>query len=625
MGLSLLCGTKISLWVCVVALFCAANRVTAQSSIFIPTHTNVLVPVGGEVQVQLGVTEVRSGQPVASGSDLEFVIVSSGRFGEVIEVRQLPRAGAKDAAILRYRHNGDRSSTRDVIQYFVVDQQTKKKVTSGTVLIQVALGQLEVEGNKSVDFGNVPLGTTKETSVVIRNTGTAVAAGRAVVEEPFLVGQPAEYEVPPRATFRLKVGYRPLQLGPAKAILRFTDNPELQIRLTGNGISSLALLGTDLLWLAVEGSESELLQRSFELRTQSEAGVQVEITGGGFLEVNPSRFFLRSGVPQKVIITGKMPAAGSYSGVFVVKAGVEEMRLPWRVEVWRRAILRPSVTKLTLPTTVNSRIIKEVEFCNEGEVPWIGNFYSDLPFEVVAAPRIIMPGQSATVHIALEGETLGRMTGKLTWSNAKGDTVMLLGNVYSPTTLVAEKPSSLESQTDGRSVFHGTVVQVPQGGGYLLEGDTVHTIPPERFFSKITWRQLSPTEVLLEWDADGLNNIPPLEVRMLQLVQGDNYRVVPKWIPLDNVFVAQGESGNFFARINNLTPGVGYGFSIWTKNGLGETGQPMSAKISVRTVGGRQQTDSGLTIWVVYFVVGLATIAWFWHLKRKEPPRQEWF
>jgi hypothetical protein len=352
----------------------------------------------------------------------------------------------------------------------------------------------------------------------------------------------------------------------------------------------------------------------------SGAGAQVEIAGGDFLSVEPSLFFLGSGPGRSVTVGGVVPKRGSYRGELVVRAGLEEARLPWQVEVWRDAMLRANASRLVLQTSVDRRDVREVEFCNEGELPWLGSFSAEDPFEVVAAPRVILPGQSGVVRVALRGESTGRVSGNLIWSGAEGRTVVLVGNVVSrPGAEVAVNAD----EEPGKGIFFphssvGTRVLIPEGGGFLLEGTQIHVIPPERFFRKVTWRQLSPTEVVLEWEPGDMKDVPFLEVRMLQLAQNEDYSVSPRWVPLDDVVVSKDAEGKFFARIDRLYPGVGFSFSVWSKGDMQAEGQPMSKSVSVKTFGRLVEYDNGLWFWVAFLGVGAVAAAWFHFLKKKQ-------
>ena len=606
-------------------LWCSVSFAVSQT--FIPASTSALVKVGGEVEVRLGVTELRGGEPVGSGRELDFVVVGGARAGQIVELRQLPRAGAKDAAILRYRHLGGRDVFRDVIRYIVVEKQSGTEVTSGTILIQVAVSRLEIAGNSIVDFGNVAVGSTAEADVVLRNSGTEVASGRVLIEKPFLIGDDEKYFVPSGGTARLKLGFSPTSVGEASRVMRFSDNPELEVKLQGVGVGALTVSASELHWLLVEGKQKDLPEKSFDLRMASGAGAQVEIQVGDFLKVEPQNFFLGTGPARRVRVTGKMPAAGSYSGELVIRAGFEQSRLPWCVEVWPDAALKPAVQSLVFQTRVESEAVKEVEFCNEGGLPWVGSFVAEPPFVVVAAPLVILPGQSAVVRLALRAKQPGRVSGNLTWGGKQGLSVVLSGNVTTrpDMTPVAEILQSPERENSSASNRVGRVALLPKGGGFLLEGEEIHVIPPERFFPKIHWRQLSPTEVILEWEAGNVVDLPPLEIRMLHLLQDKNYIISQCWMPLEDVIVHRDDDGKFFARIDRLYPGAGFSFSVWSKSGISKDSVPMSEKVVVFTRGIASDEGSDAWLWFAFGGICATAFLWFHFLRKKQSSNRRIF
>ncbi len=575
----------------------------AGAQTFLPSSTSATVRVGEEVEIRLGVTELRRGEMVTSGRELSFQITGGPRHGQILRLTQMPRSGAKDAAVLLYRHDGQRGALRDVIRYSVIEDASGREVTSGTVLVQIATSHLELVGDSAIDFGNTALGDTQQYFITIRNTGTDTATGRINVTDPFILSVPT-YNIPSGASRRFAVGFRPLRPGRWSAQISFSENPELLVPATGIGIGSLVVVSDDLFWAVALELEDRLPEREISVRLASGLGRDISLNIDGPLRAEPSQFYLPAGRSQIVRVGGAVPPVGTYNGTIKIDTGVETQQLDYTLIVLRRPLLVPSHSVISLRSPPPAHATKELMLCNTGEFPWIGTLSTEPPFRlsVGKVPFVVMPGEDYTVRVSLAPTEPGRFFQQIQSSAPMARAISLRADVMTLPVANQSRVSTVLSGTDTASLHSRVGRLLPIGASLIRHGGEYLVITEQMRVKNTQWQPRGDGQITIFWEDDNEKTIN-LQVRTIGLSQRKDGTVFSGWLPVHHGQISKDES-RWTAHIWGLTPGLNYQFTIWRQ--LKDGGEePASDPIQVTAPGLRYRSSNNFGLLIFFLILSI--------------------
>jgi len=96
----------------------------------------------------------------------------------------------------------------------------------------------------SLNFGYVPVGSTKDLTVTVKNAGGAALTGNATATAPFSIVSGASYDLAPDQNTVVTIRYQPTSKGSHSGRVAFTGGDGATVQVTGNprGLPWLMLL-----------------------------------------------------------------------------------------------------------------------------------------------------------------------------------------------------------------------------------------------------------------------------------------------------------------------------------------------------------------------------------------------
>ena len=86
----------------------------------------------------------------------------------------------------------------------------------------------------SLHFGHVPVGSTKDLTLLVKNTGGGILTGSATTSAPFSIASGDSYALYPGQSDVVTVRYQPTSPGPHTGTVVFTGGDGATVQVTGN-------------------------------------------------------------------------------------------------------------------------------------------------------------------------------------------------------------------------------------------------------------------------------------------------------------------------------------------------------------------------------------------------------
>ena len=85
----------------------------------------------------------------------------------------------------------------------------------------------------SLNFGYVPVGSTKDLTVTVKNAGGATLTGNATTTAPFSIASDGSYDLAPDQNKDVTIRYQPTSQGPHTGTVVFTGGDGATVQVTG--------------------------------------------------------------------------------------------------------------------------------------------------------------------------------------------------------------------------------------------------------------------------------------------------------------------------------------------------------------------------------------------------------
>jgi hypothetical protein len=344
-------------------------------------------------------------------------------------------------------------------------------------------GTLQIT-NESIEYGQVPLGSSETESFTIKNTGGTTVpltkskppTGGAFTATTTL---PEGTSIKPGESVTESVEFTPTSLGKATGVWAINGEKDT------NGLQEVKFSGEGVKPPSLSASTESLNLGSAPVGHELTGEVTFTNTGGTTLEVEavhpPTAPFAASKLPAKatklapgeaitVDVTFKSSTRGEFKGTLglTTQAGETNVALSAFAE---EPALTPSTSTLELGSTLlNTRLAKTVTFKNTGNTtleikstqpPAAPFTASKLP----AKGTKLAPGETITVEVGFESATAGPFTATLGLTTQAGETTIALSataevvprsELTASTKLLALGSTPVGSQLSGEVTFTNT-------------------------------------------------------------------------------------------------------------------------------------------------------------------------
>jgi hypothetical protein len=289
----------------------------------------------------------------------------------------------------------------------------------------------------SLDFGSVPVGSSRELSFTVTNTGSGTLTGNASVPAPFSIVAGSSFSLGERASTTVTVRFSPAATGLVSATVSFTSNGgNLTREVSGTGVEvgrpALSVTPASLDFGNVTVGESHYLAFTVTNTGIGTLEGRASLPAGPFSIVGRDSFSLRKDSSTVVIVRFRPAAAGLATATvaFTSNGGNLTREVSGTgVEVGRPTL---SVTPASLDigrVSVGSESLKLVfTVTNTGTGTLTGSATVAAPFRIVDGGLFsIEAGKSARVTVKFSPTEVGSANDVVTFTSNGGD---LTGGIW---------------------------------------------------------------------------------------------------------------------------------------------------------------------------------------------------
>jgi hypothetical protein len=466
-------------------------------------------------------------------SQLKFLIrsyPSKGRLGEI-------RLTGPKSAEVTYFHDG----TAEGSDGFTFAVQAIDSPVSAAAPITVSISEEppELSVVKSVSFGTIEVGTTREEEIILRNSGGGELEGEMEIPSPWSIVGSREYRLGRNQEGTVRIVCAPSEPEEYAGKLAFSHDARVTVDLTTNAISPFELSpAREVELISQEGETERSAEVTIGNRTTRDRTLQITVPAE---LVAPDQIVVPAGEEQRIALQTKPGFVGALETMMTLESAGFKQSLPVRVfALPPRLHIEPREGLDFGEIEPRQRYRGFLRVKNEGGSA--ARLQAKAPREVLLVPdpssAVLQPGETRVFEVAFEVSSSGSYRSEITIasSGAKSVTIPIVGSNLGPageakkisteTLAMQEKPSPSEDQVATEA---GPAVKKVR----ILKADS-------RVF-EVGWDRLEPEPVA--WI---------VQQRHLEMTSAGPPKTV--WRDLSNVrFFEQG--GLIGARFENLAPG----------------------------------------------------------------------
>lgn len=477
------------------------------------------VQTGGEVQFEL--RALFTARPGLFGGgvarETDFRLLVPPRFGSIQDLRQLPLAGDRDAAMAVYRHNGESGGLVDGAQFEVRDARDGSVLSKIVVTINILRAVLSVEPHGRLWLGECVVGDRSDGVIAFENKGGAALSFRVAAWRPFYVeGGPRDLYVGPGARVPVTFSFQPEEAGIFETPLILKPELVADYKIEAKAIEAVVLstnyLDFGMVQMGSEGPSGLRLQN----RSRSARDVEIQVSGP-FL-MGAARMRVPELGEMEVPVTYRPTTTGPAIGWLVMREGrsVQRCQLSGHARLGPiLAIEGERMRDLGVVTGLDGTVSHQVLLTNRGDVSWDG-LARGTPFFMPGLTSLhVEPSQSRAVGILYKPMAFGAHTG----------VVAFVGQTTVQVTLAASSvmPSAASPPP---SPTRYSAPPIPDRGA---TNDRPIDIPAAPSFSK------APESSLLSVSEFDLDKLPVFEPPNFRAAISGERRVIIEWDPLPDL------------------------------------------------------------------------------------------
>ncbi len=478
-------------------------------------------------------------------SQLKFLIrsyPSKGRLGEI-------RLTGQKSAEVTYFHDGSGEAGDSFT--FAVQAIDSPVSAAAPVTISITEEPPELSVVKSVDFGTLEVGTTREEEISLRNSGGGELEGEMEVPSPWRIVGSKEYHLGRNQEDTVRIVCEPSQPEEYDGKLVFSHDARVTVDLTTKAISPIELSPPGEIELISQESETS---RSAEVvignRTTRDRTLRITVPPE---LVAPEDIVLPTGGEQRIALQTKPGFLGALEARITLESEGFKQTFPVRVfALPPRLHVEPREGLDFGEIEPRRRYRGFLRIKNEGGSA--ARLQAKVPDEVLLVPdpssAVLQPGETRVFDVAFEVPSSGSYRSEITIapSGAKSVTVPIVGSqlpgagegkkisTETLTSAVRENPSSeaeVASETapavkevrllkaDNRVFEFGWDKPEPEPVAWIIQQrhlDITSAGPP-----KTVWRDLSNVRFFEQGDLIGarFENLAPGQMWFLRIVSLD--------------------------------------------------------------------------------------------------------
>jgi HYDIN/CFA65/VesB family protein len=358
-------------------------------------------------------------------SQLKFLIrsyPSKGRLGEI-------RLTGPKSAEVTYSHDGT-SEGGDSFT-FAVQAIDSPVSAAAPVTISISEEPPRLSVVKSVDFGTMEVGTTREAEITLRNSGGGELEGQMEVPPPWRIIGSKEYHLGRKQKDTVRVACAPSEPEEYAGKLAFSHDARVTVDLTAHAISPFELNPAREIELTSQNADP-LRSADLAVRNRTMRDRTLRITLPAELAA-PNSVVIRAGEEQKIALTTKPGFLGALETTLTLESEGFKQSLPVRV--------------FSLPPSLQIEPREGLDFGeieprrryrgflrvkNRGGSP--ARLQTKVPSEVLLVPdpssAVLQPGKTRVFEVAFEVSSQGSYRSEITISSngAKPVTIPIVAN-----------------------------------------------------------------------------------------------------------------------------------------------------------------------------------------------------
>jgi|GEM_PF-3820123 len=483
-------------------------------------------------------------------------------------LRSRPDYGTLSAATLEghgdvvvtYRHSGEKTQTQDHFSYAAKTNGGVSAAAEVTIIIDDPPSQLVVTSR--LDFGDVPVGESKEIELPLSNTGGAPARGTMDTDTPWQIRENPAYLVPggEKRTFHLI--FTPDHVGPVDGSISYSSDRASITEIYGRGVESYYLDSGTLRLQADDAKTAPSASVIVHNRLHDTLNLQITapspILAPASLQIPPLG-------TSTLSFSAPAGLSAPIDDFATVSDGTFNGRLHLLVSA-SPAVLSLDQTKLdfgAVPTPGSKSLTVGIK--NTGASAATVSAHIEKPFQLAASDQTfdLAPGASRSVTLTFAPTQEGVATATLTLSSSiQNLTATCTGEGQTPTPATTTVSSSIPTyDLEKAALAHPTPKEYAK-------------IAPVKSLTAI---KVNPTSVTLEWPVPS----PAPKAygfEQLLLVRDANKKLALEWQSLPNPDY-QIADGKATMRVTGLAP---LEFLVARVVAIDEQGRPTHPSPEVR-------------------------------------------
>jgi hypothetical protein len=358
-------------------------------------------------------------------SQLKFLIRSYPANGRLGEVRL---TGLKSAEVT-YFH--DATSEGGDSFTFAVQAIDSPVSAAAPVTINISEEPPNLSVEKSVDFGTMEVGTTREAEIILRNSGGGELEGQMEVPPPWRIVGAKGYRLTRKQEDTVQIVCAPTEPDEYTGKLVFSHDARVTVDLTANAISPFELSPAREIQLTSQDAGT-LRSANVAIRNRTTRDRTLRISLPAELAV-PNPIVIPAGGEQKIALTTKPGFLGALETTMTLESEGFRQSLPVRV--------------VSLPPSLHIEPREGLDF---GEIEPRRRYRGSLrvknaggsaarlqtkvPSEVLLVPdpnsAVLQPGQTRIFEVAFEVSSPGSYRSEITISSSGANpvTIPIVGN-----------------------------------------------------------------------------------------------------------------------------------------------------------------------------------------------------
>jgi hypothetical protein len=342
-------------------------------------------------------------------SQLKFLIRSyplKGRLGDI-------RLTGPKSAEVTYFHDGTGEGSDGFT--FAVQAVDSPVSAAAPITISISEEPPTLSVVKSVDFGTLEVGTTREEVIILRNSGGGELEGQMEVPPPWRIAGSKEYRLGRNQEDTLRIVCEPSEPEEYAGKLVFSHDARVAVDLTANATSPFELNPAQEIELTSQGAG---IQRSADvtIRNLTNQDRALQITVPAEL-VAPNPTIIPAGEEYRMALQTKPGFLGALESRMILESEGFKQSLPLRVVALpARLRIEPREGLDFGEIEPRQRYRGFLRVKNEGGSP--ARLEAKVPLEVLLVPdprsAVLQPGETRVFEVAFEVSSPGSYRSEIT-------------------------------------------------------------------------------------------------------------------------------------------------------------------------------------------------------------------